>query len=596
MKRGNLIAMTLLFWLGVPFALSVPVDEKPITQGEWAVYLARGLGLERSLPEGTASDRYISILSRGGYQRIEGEDYREVSPSLKKVAAPENLLASNRQWLEAGEDSGVALYSFEIPAGRRVTLRSRGSGGPQFWSVNEGSSVMINPGEELTWSEVGSFNLKPGEQRVMVSLPAGGRLDIFEVVSVGASSIEPAGGYKPAADLTYGDKAVTITRGLNLENELPIDGGFYLIREAELYDQSEGNYRIAKDRDQGPASRDEWVKPEGSVRVSYNFEVPKKGLYSIFTRGFGRFDEEWILDLGEEKASTYPSNSREFSWYPVITVFLEAGPHTLEKRFRAGNGFDVFQIVRRRSGAGDYLQLLSDRGFQEGLLPAFPERDRDERRRYDLYKSVEAQAFAAVEGGLEISADQRYGRFSSRGWVSPRNGALTLRYLVKAEEAGTYAIYMRSFGSSPISWKINPAGESSRESREVFPLAHNALLWQEVVTLDLEEGEHIYEVTLREGAGLDVFELRKRAWTSSDLDRLARQGVSREEALRNLKGIEEQVRPTPRPGEPEPTPLPLVPPEPIPDDDSPILPVPTPLSPPPPSPTPELPPLSPYLP
>lgn len=585
MKRGIPIVMALLF---SPAILSAPVGPaagKAITQGEWAGYLARGLGLERSFSADTSGARSISVLSRGGYQRIEGEDYQEASPALNKATAPDRLQASNRQWLEAGRESGVVRYRFEIPSQRRVTIHARGSGGPQFWSVNGGASVMINPGEELVWKEVGSFNLKPGEQEVMVSIPAGGKLDIFEVVAGGDPAVEPFGGFRPAAELTYGDKAVTIARGLNLENELPIDGGFYLIREAELYDQGEGKYRISKDRDQGPASQGEWLKPEEVTRVSYNFTVPAKGLYSIFTRGFGNFEEEWILDLGEVKASTLPPDPRKFNWYPVITALMEAGPHTLEKRLRAGNGFDVFRIIRRRAGTGDYLQLLADLGFQEGSLPVTPERDRAARRRYQLYRSVEGKDFALAEGSPETSADTRYGRPESREWVRPRNGTVRLRYRVKLEEDGTYALYMRAFGLAPFAWKIDLAEESFRESREVFPRAHDAFLWEEVVTLDLEAGERVFEVTIPEEAGLDVFELRRRIWTAADLDRLAGQGVDREEALRNLKGIEEQVQPTPRSGEPEPTPIPEDIPEPAPDDE-PILPVPTPIAPPTPVPTP----------
>ncbi len=588
----------------------LPAEGEPITQAEWAVFLARGLGLEAALPEGTSAEQFISILGRGGYQKIEGEDYEEATPSLRKVEAPEHLPVSNQHWAEAVEESGAARYRFELPAGRRVTIRARGSGGPQFWSVNEGASVMVNPGEELQWEEVGSYNLEPGEQEIMVSIPAGGTLDVFELVSGGEPPIEPLGGFRPGEDLTYGDKAVTIVRGLGLENELPIDEGFYLIREAELYDRAEGDYRIARDRGQGPASRGEWVKPEAATRVSYDFTVPARGLYSILTRGFGQFEEEWFIDLGEARASVRPADIRKFSWYPVITVFLDAGPHTLEKRLRAGNGFDAFKIVRRRSGPGDYLQLIADLGFQEDSLPPSPERDRARRRRYQLYQSLEGRDFADVEGNPEVLADHRYGRPVSRGWVRPQNESVTLRYRVKVAEDGTYAVYMRSFGVSPISWKIGLAGESFRESREVFPRAHDAFLWDEVVTLDLEAGEYLVEMALPEETGLDVFEFRRRAWSTAELDRLAEQPVGREAARRNLEGIKEQTGPTPRPVRPEPTPLPEATPGPTPEDDTPIIPVPTPIPaptpiPPPPTPLPPVPtpiprptfpPLSPFLP
>ncbi|MDP8235772.1 MAG: hypothetical protein P9M08_05275 [Candidatus Erginobacter occultus] len=524
-----------------PFSGFVSAAESPITQGEWAVYLARGLGLEKALPEETPADRIISILGQGGYQRIEGEDYREAADSLRKTDAPDSVVASQRQWLEAGGESGVARYRFEIPVGRTAVLRARASGGPQFWSVNEGGSVMITPGKELDWREVGSFNLEAGEHEVTVAISPGGALDLFELVGDGFPPIEPPGGFNLLAPLTYGDKAATIVRALDLENELPIDGGFYLIREAELYDQGSGGFRISKNPDPGPASRDEWVEPTGTIRVSYIFELPESGLYSFFSRGFGPTEKEWSIDLGTAKALRRPTDPRKFGWQPVITVYLEAGPHTLEARLKEDGGFDVFQVLRRRAGAGDYLQLLSDFGLQEGALPASPVADHREKRRYELFREVEGEAFSEASGSAKKSDNPDYGAPSNREWIRPGRDPVTLRYRLKLSEQGTYAIYMRSFGTSPVAWTIDPAGESYREKREVFPRSHEAFLWQEVVTLDLESGEHIFEVTLPAGGGLDVFELRKQPWSASDLEALAREPVSREEALRNLEEVEERI-------------------------------------------------------
>ncbi len=545
--RG-LAAAAVLAALAAPRAFPEPGT---VTQGEWAAYLARGLGLEQTLPEGTPADRLVSILGRGGYQRIEGEDPIEISPSLRKAPGPEDLLVSEGNWLEAGEESGVARYRVEVPAGMKAVIRARGRGGPQFWSVNQGASVMITPGEELDWREVGSFNLEAGEHEVTVAIPPGGVLDLFELVGSGSPAIEPPGGFDLLAPLTYGDKAVTIVRALNLENELPIDGGFYLIREAELYDLGRGEFQVVEDREPGPSSLDKWVDPEERVRLSYIFEVPERGLYSIFSRGFGRFEEEWAIDLGVEKVITRPIDPEKFGWYPIATVFLDAGSHTLDALLPAGNGFDVFKIVRRRAGPGDYLQLLSDLGIQEGALPASPEADHRDKRRYELYRSVEAEDFSEAVGEPEKTDDPAYGHPSNREWIRPGQEPVTLRYRVKISEDGTYAIFTRSFGASPFTWTIDPVGESFRERREVFPRGYEAFLWQEVVTLDLEPGEHLFEVTVPENAGLDVFELRKQTWSSGDLERLARQPVSREEALRNLEEVEERFEEPEEPEEPE---------------------------------------------
>ena len=123
-----------------------------------------------------------------------------------------------------------------------------------------------------------------------------------------------------------------------------------------------------------------------------------------------------------------------------------------------------------------------------------------------------------------------------------------------------YSFYSRGVGPYPLTWTIDAAGKKFRERRMVFPRSEEEFNWQEVVTLELAQGEHVFVVDLPRDDGLDVFELRKRPWTGERLDSLARQGVCRDDALRNIEAAraeKEKKKPEWEPTPPrEPTPAP----------------------------------------
>ena len=513
-------------------------EETPITQGEWAVYLARGLGLEKAMPEGSSADKYISVLGNKGYRRIEGEDYYEISPELSILESDKFGLTSKKKWLGAEGKSGTARYRFEVPVGREYTIRARNQGMSQFWTIDDQGSVMLSPELDFKWMEVGDFNLKPGPHEITVSVPSGGGVDLFELLTESAPAIEPPGGFQPLAPLTYKDKAITIVKALNLEDELPIDSGFFLILEAESYDRAEGEFKVSENEKPGASSEKKWLQSDGKVSVSYSFEVPERGLYTIKARGFGDRKEEWTFDLGEERTVFTPGSLSKFNWRPVTNVFFEPGPHTIELVLKEGNGTDVIMVVRRRATAANYLQLLSDFGLQEGALPA--NKASIGQRRYQLYQSIEAEKYKEVSGEVENSTSDRHGTPSGLSWLRPKNGTAVCRYEVELKEEGMYALYMRSFGPSFLTWTVDPEGDSFREKRDSFPHDGEEFSWGEVVTLELARGKHIFEVSIPDSAGLDTFELRKRAWSQADLDALAGESVSREEALRNLEEVEER--------------------------------------------------------
>ncbi len=555
---GKRIILLILAGVACFFA-SAAWAQAPITQAEWAVYLARGLGLEEKLPPGTKTRDYITTLASKGYRRIEGENYQNASPSLRRDDAVIYGRPSNKQWVRAGKESGKLKYRFKIPLDREYTLRARVRGAGQFWTVDQKGSFLVTPGKDLEWLEVGDVTLSAGEHEITVSVPPGGGVDVFELVSGNAPAIAPAGGFQPLVPLTFGAKAETLVKALNLEDQLPIASDFYLIIEAERFDRAEGAFRIQNNDRPGRASEQKWLSAGGTVISHYSFEVPRRGLYSIRGRGFGPGESTWTIDEGADKVEVSPHSADRFGWYPVTTLLLEKGIHTIELELKGGDGADVIMVIRRLNEPGNYLQLLSDLGISEGALPG---KDVDKsKRRYELYRAVEAETYEGVRGKVARSDSDHFGIPSDHRWVQPLTDNAVLGYKVQVKEDGMYSFYSRGVGPYPLTWTIDADGKKFRERRMVFPRSEEEFNWQEVVTLELGQGEHVFVVDIPRDDGLDVFELRQRPWTGERLDSLARQEVYRDEALRNIEAAQKEQQ---KKKEPEWEPTPPLEPTPVP--------------------------------
>jgi hypothetical protein len=263
-----------------------------------------------------------ALTDQNLYRRIEGENFQEASPSLERDDTSDFGLPSNRQWMRAGEKPGRLKYRLKIPVDREYTLRARVRGGRQFWTIDRRGGFMVSPAPRLEWIEVGDINLPAGEHELTVSVPPGGGVDVFELVTGNAPAIAPADGFHPFSPLTFGVKAETIIKALNLEDQLPIASDFYLIIEAERFDRARGKYRVQKSDHPGRSSDQKWLSADGMVVSHYRFEVPRRGLYSILARGFGPGKETWTIDGGADKVEVTPHSPDRFGWFPVVRIII----------------------------------------------------------------------------------------------------------------------------------------------------------------------------------------------------------------------------------------------------------------------------------
>jgi hypothetical protein len=399
-----------------------------ITQGEWASYLAEGTGLKQNLPPTATNKDYMRALSQGGFIRKEGEDFWEASAGAATDADRASGPLSQGKWVRAADKPGKVTYRVTIPLEKSYILRSRVRGKEQFWSIDGGDPILVRPKDDLEWETVkDGIDLKPGEHLITVDLPAEGGIDVLEFITSSAPPIAPAGGFAPAAPLTFTEKAETLARALNWEQFLPLDAEPCRIWEAESYSATKGSLEVKKTRDHGTPSDRRWILPppgESSI-VTYYLTVSQEGLYSLKGRFWGDIQDNLSWEIDRNRVSFTPDNPDKFGWITIDTVPLAAGTHRIDMELKSGTGADVFQLVKHRNETGDYLVLLAERGFAEGAfaLSVIPR----ERLAYGRWIEREAEKANRITGDHSLSDDQSHGKPSGERWLSP-SGKATARF------------------------------------------------------------------------------------------------------------------------------------------------------------------------
>lgn len=413
---------------GLLFCGPVSGQTDGITQGEWASYLAEGTGLKQNLPPTADTDSYIRALSQGGFIRKEGEDYAEVGAGVGATVEEAGGPMSQGKWLRAGKDPGKVTYRITIPLHKRYLLRARVRGDKQFWSIDGGDPIKVEPEKDLDWETVqDEIDLKPGEHAITVDLPAEGGIDILEFITSSTPPIAPAGGFNPAAPLTFTEKVETMVRVLNWERFLPMDAEPCRIWEAESFSAAEGPLEIKKTQDHGIPSDRRWILPppsESSI-VTYYLTVAHEGLYSLKGRFWGDIQNNLSWEIDRNRISFTPDSPDKFGWITIDTVPLAAGTHRIDMELKSGTGADVFQLLKHRNETGDYLVLLAERGFAEGVfaLSVVPQ----EHLAYGRWIEREAEKAVRISGDHSLSDDRSHGSPSGQRWLSP-SGKVTARF------------------------------------------------------------------------------------------------------------------------------------------------------------------------
>ena len=421
--------------LGAALAAPAPAadpSDPAVSQSDWAAELARSTGLAQNLPAPVVSERLISILSGKSYRRIEAEDFRTASPEVALSASRAFGDFSRKGWMQAQKGNGRLTYVFAIPARRRYLLSARVRGGSEVWKVAKNKERVIVPSEAFSWVVVGEYTLAAGQHAITVSLPAEGGLDAIDLISAGAPPIEPAGGYQPERELTYGDKSVTLVRAMNSESLLPL-GEDCRIWQAESFSSSRGPLEVREDDGHGRPSQKKWVLAnDGEAAATYYVSIDRDGLYTLRGRFWGEGDSILSLEIDGDRVLFQPENKDSFGWTTINTSPLARGEHRIDVELKPRTGADAFEILSRRNDPSDYLLLLAEQGFDEAPLPVSS--GAEGGRRYHSWLKGEAEKADAVTGFCSMSASDSRGAFSGQSWVTPFSGKVACRFEFEVED------------------------------------------------------------------------------------------------------------------------------------------------------------------
>ncbi len=297
--------MFLICWFAI---LPVNGECQFITQGEWAKLLVKALGLEEiGVPKDATINDYISLLKGGESVFIP------VEPLQRK-----NLILDINV-----NNSGVytLFVQGEVP---EIILR-----------MNESVLFIQNGNKNFNNLYGGKYILKRGTHKLTIIPQENGSLSSIYLTAPCMPKIEPPGGWKPENLLTFGDKAVTIIKALNMEDRLPAEGSFTI---------------------------------SATDRGKIDFYLQEPGIYSFYFPVSNHLESEWFVDNCYHASLIHSSNSLKKIWKEIGTYSLASGRHSITIKVKKGEINGSITIVKRETSQINYMNLLKKLNPLEGEI------------------------------------------------------------------------------------------------------------------------------------------------------------------------------------------------------------------------------------
>lgn len=291
------------------FLLPINGECQFITQGEWAKRLVKAVGLEETgIPKDATISDYISLLKGG-----------------ENLYIPVEQVQKNNLFLDINvNNSGV--YTLFVQAGiAKLILR-----------MDESVRFVQNGNDKINNLYGGKYILKRGTHKLTIIPEENGSLGPIYLTAPCMPKIEPLGGWQPDRPLSFGDKAVTIIKALNMEDRLPAEKSFNL------------NYT------------------NNSGRI--DFYIPERGVYSFYLPVSNHLESEWFVDNCYYASVVNSSNSSKQVWKEVGTYSLASGQHTLTIKLTKGKINGGMIIVKRETSLINYMNLLKKLSPLEGEI------------------------------------------------------------------------------------------------------------------------------------------------------------------------------------------------------------------------------------
>jgi hypothetical protein len=367
-------------------------SERIVTQGEWAAHLVDVLGLTPALTDDAPSDDVFSLLCATDYSRnseVESGSAAGISAFHAVIDVPKR---------QSPSDPLRMTVSLPSPA---VYMLSVEGSGPQRWVVDQKVVGHLDPSDLGVAQATQVVPLRRGPHEITAFLAHDSNAERVDLTAYRPLCIEPAAGWRADRPLLHGDRARTIVRALGIEQRLPKSGEPIVI-EGESYANASA-WGVRTHRKLGtPASAHTWVIAEGSpAEFTYRVRLDDPSVFTLEGLLHGSGPQIWSID-GRYRLTVTPGEGAEgFVWTDVVTLPLAAGEHVIRALIPPDAGIDLIRLVRRKSGASDYLDLIEEAGFRGGAPAAYVTRSA-------AYQSLSNPTFVAhAYHFLDRAADGR---------------------------------------------------------------------------------------------------------------------------------------------------------------------------------------------
>jgi len=335
-------------------------SERIVTQGDWAAHLVDVLGLTPALTDDSSIEDVFGLLcpkDSGHRSDVAGGSTAGTSAYHAVIDVP-----------KPKSPSDLLRMTVSLPSPAVYMLSVEGSG-PQRWVVDQQVVGHLDPSELGVAQAREVVPLRRGPHEITAFLAHDSSAERVELTAYTPLCIEPAEGWRADRPLLHGDRARTMVRALGIEQRLP-ESGEPIVIEAESYANASAwgvrTHRKLTTR----ASEHTWVTAEGSpAEFTYRLHLEDPSLFTVEAVVHGISPQIWSID-GRHRVTVTPDEAAEgFAPADVITLPLTAGEHVIRALIPPDSGIDLIRLVRRKSDAADYLDLIEEAGFR-GKAPA----------------------------------------------------------------------------------------------------------------------------------------------------------------------------------------------------------------------------------
>lgn len=355
-SRVGRVAFALFVLGALGLAIGYGVAQSTlVTQAEWAVYMAQGLGLDWNLPPNAKSNHYLA--------RLEWSKSIDFQASQMLEGSTAQLLADGSIQADPATPS-EALYEVATLRAGDYGFRVKLGGGEAVLKVADRTYELFQPEAAPRWVDLDRVPLSPGPHRMSLMLTSGTQASALGITPPCMLPVEPSGGWKPLEPLRFDEMAVSLARALDLEQDLPEVGEPITIRGEDFTRTLTFPYE-EQATDEGEDDPF-WLSSGGSIVTAVaRFTVPEKSIYSIEARYISARPIRWNMDSCL-RVVTCPVVPSQIGRRRSMALELEPGEHEIEVTLPPNAKLDRIDVQQRDGSAVEYIRVVQDEGFKLG--------------------------------------------------------------------------------------------------------------------------------------------------------------------------------------------------------------------------------------